>query len=123
MFIPIKTTEERYFKTVFKALNFVLKLSRTELDVLASIALVLYKNRGVDGKKLEEAILSYNTRVALRTSLGMSEASLNNNISSLKKKALIVKTNSGFVLSDPIRNLFPGEDKSFSIELKISIDE
>lgn len=120
MNIPINTTIDKFFKTAIKVLNPVLKLSKTETEVLANIMLVMYANRNASKEKLEKHILSYKSRVALRSKLELSEASLNNNISSLKKKGVIVRTENGFNLSDSIRRLYP-ENNKLSITFNIVI--
>lgn len=120
MNIPINTTSDKFFKTVILVLNPVLKLSKTEVEVLASIMLIMYANRNASKERLEKHILSYKSRVALRSKLELSEASLNNNISSLKKKGVIVKTDNGFSLSDPIRRLYP-ENNKLSVTFNVNI--
>jgi biotin operon repressor len=120
MNIPIKTTQERFFRIAIRVLNPVLKLSNKESDVLSSIMLVLYANRNIKRETLEKNILSYKSRVALRSKLDMSEASLNNNISALKKKGIIVKTKNGFDLSDSIRLIVPNKNE-FSVTFNIYV--
>lgn len=120
MVIPIKTDLGNFFSVAIKVLNPVLKLSNTETNVLANILLVLYANRNIDKNILEEELLSYKSRVAIRSKLNISEASLNNNISSLKKKGILVKTKNGFNISKPIEVLMPIKNKlsvSFNIEV------
>jgi len=120
MVIPIKTDLDNFFSVAIRVLNPVLKLSNTETNVLANILLVLYANRNIDKNILEEELLSYKSRVAIRSKLDISEASLNNNISSLKKKGILVKTKNGFNISKPIEVLMPIKNKlsvSFNIEV------
>lgn len=122
MRIPIVTTRLHFYKIVLRILNPVLKLSNMEMDVLASIMLIYYANRGKDAKRVEKNLLSYKSRVAIRSKLDISEASLNNNISYLRKKGILVKTEDGFVLSEPIR-LIDTKDNKFQITFNIGINE
>jgi len=120
MNIPINTTQDKFFKIVIRVLYPVLKLSNKETDLLANIMLIMYANRAVSREKLESNILSYKSRVALRSKLEISEASLNNNISALKKKGILVRTSYGFGLSEPIRMIMP-KNNELSITFNISI--
>jgi len=120
MQIPIKTNLGNFFRVAIRVLNPVLKLSNKEVDVLSNILLILYSNRTASKDKLERNLLSYKSRVALRSKLDISEASLNNNISILKKKGIIVKTDNGFSVSEPIRMIIPTNDE-LSITFNISI--
>lgn len=122
MRIPIVTTRLHFYKIALRILNPVLKLSNMEMDVLASIMLIYYANRGKDAKRVEKNLLSYKSRVAIRSRLDISEASLNNNISYLRKKGILVKTEDGFVLSEPIR-LIDTKDNKFQITFNIGINE
>ena len=122
MRIPISTTRIHFYKIALRILNPVLKLSNMEIDVLSSIMLIHYANRNKDPKRVEKNLLSYKSRVAIRSRLDISEASLNNNISYLRKKGILVKTEDGFVLSDPIR-LIDLRDGKFQVTFNISIHE
>lgn len=122
MRIPISTTRIHFYKIALRILNPVLKLSNMEIDVLASIMLIHYANRNKDPKRVEKNLLSYKSRVAIRSRLDISEASLNNNISYLRKKGILVKTEDGFVLSEPIR-LIDSKDGKFQVTFNISINE
>ena len=120
MNIPISTTIDKFFIITTKILNPVLKLSNMELNVLSCLLLLAYANRDKKKELLESELLSYKSRVAVRSKLDISEASLNNNISTLKKKGLLIKTNYGFKLSKNIETMFPIGNKlniNFNITL------
>lgn len=89
--VPIKTTENKFFRQYLELLNPLLRLRGKELDVLAEI---LYHNHKLD--KVPEQhrwkiIFDHDTKTEIRTKLDLSDASLNNNLSALRKKGIIRK--------------------------------
>tara|TARA_R110000868_G_scaffold11475_2_gene56161 strand:- start:2006 stop:2374 length:369 start_codon:yes stop_codon:yes gene_type:complete len=87
--IPIKTSSVKFYRQYLELINPLIKLRGKELDVLAQ--LLLYNN---DLKKIPEEhrwkiIFDYDTKTKIRTELGLSDASMNNNLSALRKKGLI----------------------------------
>ena len=89
--IPIRTTENKFFRQYLELLNPLLRLRGKELDVLAEI---LYHNHKLDKipeKHRWKLIFDYDTKTEIRTKLDLSDASLNNNLSALRKKGIIRK--------------------------------
>ena len=76
--VPIKTTENKFFRQYLELLNPLLRLRGKELDVLPE-------------KHRWKLIFDYDTKTEIRTKLQLSDASLNNNLSALRKKGIIRK--------------------------------
>tara|TARA_Y100000593_G_C4290326_1_gene327903 strand:+ start:1167 stop:1523 length:357 start_codon:yes stop_codon:yes gene_type:complete len=118
MNIPIKCKSKEYFGIYLQLLNPVLKLKDREIEVLASFMLLLYNNRSMNTNKATELIFSTKVRKIIRESIGMSEASFNNHITSLRKKKLITGKNINPILLKgfPINN-------SSNITFKLELDD
>src|SRR3990167_5281510 len=87
--VQLKTTEQKFFKQVLELVNPILKLRKKEIDVLA---VLMYKNNTLKSIALEhriKLILEPSSRKEMRLLSKQSEASFNNNLSILKKKAFI----------------------------------
>ncbi len=91
MTIPIKCRLREYFKIYLTVLNPVLKLKGREIEVLASFLLLTYTNKKMDPDKLAPLLFSTKVRKTIREKIGMSEASFNNHLTSLRKKGFIEK--------------------------------
>ena len=87
MIIPINTDLGGFLTGYLTVLNPVLKLKDMEITVLAAFLKVWYPNRAVEG--IEDALFSTKVRKAVRESVGISEASFNNHITSLRKKKVL----------------------------------
>jgi DNA-binding MarR family transcriptional regulator len=87
--IPIKTTEAKFYRQYLELINPLLKLRGKELDVLA--ALLLYNNdlKNIPEEHRWKIIFDYDTKTKIRTELDLSDASMNNNLSALRKKGII----------------------------------
>ncbi len=92
--VRIPVSNQKFWSKYLEILNPVLRLQNKEREVLACIILIATTNRSKPN--LEEKLLDYDSRVKIRSYLKMSEASLNNIISELKKKKLILRTDKGF---------------------------
>lgn len=87
MIIPIETDLRGFLRSYLTILNPILKLKDMEITVLSSFLMVWHPNREVEG--IEEILFSTKVRKAVRESVGISEASFNNHITSLRKKKII----------------------------------
>lgn len=87
--IPIKTSETRFYRQYLELINPLLKLRGKELDVLAQ--LLLYNNslKSIPEEHRWKIIFDYDTKTKIRTELNLSDASMNNNLSALRKKGII----------------------------------
>ena len=87
--IPIKTTEDKFYRQYLELINPLLKLRGKELDVLAQ--LLLYNNslKDIPEEHRWKIIFDYDTKTKIRTELDLSDASMNNNLSALRKKGII----------------------------------
>lgn len=87
MIIPINTDLRGFLTSYLKVLNPVLKLKDMEITVLAAFLMVWYPNKA--NQKITELLFSTKIRRMVRESVGISEASFNNHITSLRKKSVI----------------------------------
>lgn len=77
-------------------------LQKRELDTLALLQYHYYINRDVEISKRHKLIFDYETMLAIRDELGLSEASLNNSKLVLRNKGLIDKKSmKAFLIIDP----------------------
>ena len=99
--IPLPpTTESKFFRQYLELLNPLLRLRGKELDVLAEL---LYHNHKLIDIPLEhrwKLIFDYDTKMEIRSKLQLSDASMNNNLSALRKKGVIEnnKVNPNYVV-------------------------
>jgi DNA-binding MarR family transcriptional regulator len=88
--IPLPPTSgSTFFRQYLELLNPLLKLRGKELDVLAEL---LYYNHKLIDIPLEhrwKLIFDYDTKMEIRSKLKLSDASMNNNLSALRKKGVI----------------------------------
>ena len=87
MIIPIQSTLRGFLSGYLTILNPVLKLKDKEVEVLAAFLMVWYPNK--DKENIETLLFSTKVRKMVRKSVGISEASFNNHITSLRKKKII----------------------------------
>lgn len=87
--IPIVTTENKFFRQYLELLNPILKLRGKELDVLAELMYYNYKFKDIPEEHRWKLIFDYDTKTKIRTKLDLSDASMNNNLSALRKKKII----------------------------------
>ena len=88
--IPLPpTTGSKFFRQYLELLNPLLKLRGKELDVLAE--LLYYNNKliNIPIKHRWKLIFDYDTKMEIRNKLNLSDASMNNNLSALRKKGVI----------------------------------
>jgi len=93
MIINITTTNEEYFRQgleILKVIPPLDKLSKRELDVLGGFLYYNYKFRDIKDSKLRnKLVFDYDTKIAIRDTIGVSGAVLDNLIASLKRKGIL----------------------------------
>lgn len=87
--IPIATTENKFFRQYLELINPILRLRGKELDVLAELLYYNYKFKNIAKEHRWKLIFDYDTKTKIRTKLELSDASMNNNLSALRKKNVI----------------------------------
>jgi hypothetical protein len=93
--ISINTSKSKFFRQYLELINPMIKLRGRELDVMAEL---LYHNnqlKSIPHKQRWQLILNYETKTEIRSKLKLSDASLNNNLSALRKKGIL--SDSGIV--------------------------
>lgn len=116
-FVKIPVRKQEFWLKYLEIMNPVLKLQKKEREVLACILLVSSSNR--NHPKLESKLLDYDSRVKIRSFLKMSEASLNNIISELKKKKFLIKTDAGFKVMKHFSEIETDADHTITFVLGI----
>lgn len=92
MIITIPTNKTKFFRQYLQLIRDIPPLdglSSRELDVLAHLLYYNYLYKEIAEHLREKLVFDYETRVAIRDSIGITEPVLNNLISSLKKKGVI----------------------------------
>lgn len=88
--IPVNTNTRKFFKEYLRLINPLVGLRGKELDVMAELLYYNYEFRDIPEEHRWKLIFDYDTKTDIRSSLGLSDASMNNNLSSLRKRGLIV---------------------------------
>lgn len=120
MIIPIKTNLDGFFVDLLRLVDKfrpIKGLTKREIEILAEFMYQNFKYRHVDIKKRHFLIFSTDNRIEMRTRLGVSEGSLNDYISRLKRKGLLSKSNQML----PFLNIIP--DKNYELNIKFTIHE
>jgi hypothetical protein len=120
MIIPIKTNMNMFFVVLLTLMNKfppIKGLPKRELEVLGEFMYQNYKYKHVDIKKRHFLIFSTDNRIEMRERLGMSEGSLNDYISRLRKKGILSDSNQML----PFLNIIP--DKNYELNIKFTIHE
>ena len=87
--INIPTSEKKFFRQYLELVNPFIKLNGRELDVLAELLYSNYTMKDVPEEHRWKIILGKDSKVAIRKTLNISEPSINNNFSNLRKKKII----------------------------------
>lgn len=87
--IPIKTVESKFFRQYLELINPLLKLRGKELDVLAELMFYNHSLKDIPEEHRWKIIFDYDTKIKIREKLNLSDASMNNNLSVLRKKRII----------------------------------
>ena len=114
--LPLKTSEKVFFRQYVQILNPLIKLRDKELDVLAELLYHNNKLKSIDIKNRWKLILDYDNKKDIANDLDMSVASLGNNLSSLRKKGIIVN-------NKVVSNLLVHPGKEFKLTFKFSVSE
>jgi len=92
MIITIPTSKTKFFRQGLEIIRHIPPLnllSNRELDVLAHLLYYDYLYRDIPEDLREKLVFDYEIRVIIRDSIGISEAVLNNLITSIRKKGII----------------------------------
>ena len=116
--IPIQCTSLLKFYDVYvEILNCITKLSKQEKKILSLLLFIHYNNKtNID---VDNLLLNTETRKVIQDYLKISEANLNNLISSLKRKG-IIKNNT--ILKSLI-NYPNSKDKIFNINFTLILNK
>lgn len=94
--IPIKTTEEKFFRQfleLFRSLPPFSNLRTRELDVLSQVLYQNNKYKSISEKTRVLVVFSKEVRKEMREALDISEDIFNNNLSGLRKNNIIDDNN------------------------------
>jgi hypothetical protein len=120
MIIPIKTNMDMFFVVLLTLMNKfppIKGLTAKEIEVVAEIMYQNYKYKEVDIKRRHFIIFSTDNRVEMKNRLGITEGSLNDYFSRLRRKKILSKNNQML----PFLNIIP--DKNYELNIKFSIYE
>lgn len=115
--IPIKCTDRNFYRYYVELLNPIAKLRKKELDVLAQLLYYDNKYKSLEDKIRYKIIFDQDTKLEIREALNLSEASLNNNLSELRKKK-VIKDNQ---IAKGYR-VYPGEESKLVFNFLIHAD-
>ena len=88
--IPLPpTTGPKFFRQYLELLNPIIHLRGKELDVLAELLYHNHSLKSIPEEHRWKLIFDYDTKLKIRNKLKLSEASMNNNLSGLRKKKII----------------------------------
>jgi hypothetical protein len=91
--IPIVSNKDKFFRQYVELMNPIFKLNGRELDVLSEIIKMNDSLVSVDEKFRGKLLLDYDSKRIMCDNLKMSDASFNNNLTSLRKKGLLLGNN------------------------------
>ena len=89
--VTIPTDESKFYRQYLEILNPIIKLRGKELDVLAELLFHNTRLKDIPNNLRWKLIFDQDNKTAIRQKLNLSEASLNNNLSALRKKGIIRK--------------------------------
>ena len=115
--IPIKCTDRNFYRYYVELLNPIARLRKKELDVLAQLLYHDNKYKSLEDKIRYKIIFDQDTKLEIRESLNLSEASLNNNLSELRKKKVIINNQ----IAKGYR-IFPGESNKLVFNFIVDVD-
>lgn len=115
--VNIKTTDRKFFQQYLRVLKPVLKpyLSNGELNVLGEILYYNNKYKSIDPKLRTKVVFDYDTKAEIMKSLNISQNTLANNLTSLRKKGYLVK---GEVTKG--LGIFPNEEYIIKYKFRIN---
>jgi DNA-binding MarR family transcriptional regulator len=89
--IPISTDGRKFFRQYLELINPLIKLRGKELDVMSELLYYNDKFKDIPEEHRWKLIFDYDVKTEIREKLNLSDASLNNNLSALRKKGILVK--------------------------------
>ncbi len=92
-------------------------LTTREIEILAEVMYQNYKYKDVDIKKRHFLMFSTDNRIEMQNRLEISEGSLNDYFSRLRKKGILSKSNQML----PFLNIIP--NKNYELNIKFTIHE
>jgi hypothetical protein len=122
MKIPIKTDIGKFFRQLVGLLSSIKPINDLrprEQDVLAEIMNQNYRLKDIKHELRHVVIFSTENRRTMCSNLGISEDTLNNNLSILRKVGVITKDNKLI----PILNILPSEEYTLMFTFKIEEDD
>jgi hypothetical protein len=114
--ISITTDKAKFFRQYLELVNPMIKLRGRELDVMAELLFHNNELKGIPHKQRWQLILNYESKTEIRSKLQMSDASLNNNLSALRKKGIL--SNDGVV-----KNFLVYPDENCKLSFNFNIKE
>lgn len=88
--IPLPSTSDKVYRQYVELINPVLKLRGKEIEVLAELLKYNNELKNIKEKNRWKLIMDYDNKSEICDTLDISEGSLANNLSSLRKKGWIV---------------------------------
>lgn len=88
--IQVPTTPRKFFRQYLELINPLVNLRGKELDVLSELLYHNHKMQKVPEEYRWKVLFNYDTKTNIREKLNLSVASMNNNMSSLRSKGIII---------------------------------
>jgi len=117
MIITIPTTDRKYFRQaleLLKPLPPINTIRDKELDVLAEFLYHNDKYKNIESDLRSKILFDYDTKLAIREYLGISEANFNNIVTRLRKLNILNKKRTFNTYG------ITSEDKSITFKFKIN---
>lgn len=89
--IPISTDSRKFFRQYLELINPLVKLRGRELDVMSELLYYNDKFKDIPEEHRWKLIFDYDVKTEIKERLKLSDASLNNNLTILRKKKILVK--------------------------------
>lgn len=115
--IPIPSNDNKIYRQILGVLNFAMKLTPQEIDVLGELIKLNHEYSALPEDKRARFILSTDMRKEIRTDLNMEEKQLNSLIARLKKRkfmGLDILSSDGIIHKEL---LFNPDEEGFKIEI------
>jgi hypothetical protein len=115
--ITVNIDDDLFFKAYLKVMSPVFNVKNRELEVLAELIRRNNELKSTPEADRWRAIFSYESRVDLASKLEMSPASLGNNLTSLRRKNVIVDNR---VIDKFL--IYPNDEHEFELKFKFKIN-
>jgi len=112
--VTIPTDESKFYRQYLEILNPIINLRGKELDVLAELLFHNNRLKDIPEDLRWKLIFEADTKTSIRDKLNLSEASLNNNLTGLRKKRIIVERK-------VIKNFLVRLDENFSLKFNFKM--